>query len=131
MRERKSKKPSTRQQSNPQPNDHEITRRMLHCCTTVAAQVLGSSCSSPGTQSLTFCRHYCTILQIFCSAKMPSWLSNKISRQQLMSIWGPVVGESVAERDVDIDALIALNRFNGGNKITHKTISYLDDRYYL
>ena len=48
-----------------------------------------------------------------------------------MSIWGPVVGESVAERDADIDALIALNRFNGGNKITHKTISYLDDRYYL
>lgn len=60
---------------------------------------------------------------------MPSWLSNKLSRQQLLSVWGPVDAESVAERDADIDALILLNKFYGGNRITHQTISYLDDRY--
>ena len=77
--------------------------------------------------SSTLTSSNCLLLLSF-STKMPSWLSNKLSRQQLMSVWGPVDGESVAERDADIDALIALNRFNGGNRITHKTISYLDDR---
>jgi len=58
-----------------------------------------------------------------------------MGRQQLLSIWGPVEkgeggGSTIREkdRDSDIEDLILLTKFNGGNKLTHKTVSYLDDR---
>ena len=60
-----------------------------------------------------------------------------MGRQQLLSIWGPVnKGEEGSEirekdRDSDIDDLLLLTKFNGGNKIAHKTVSYLGDRQVL
>ncbi len=60
-------------------------------------------------------------------------MTNRLSRQQLLSIWGPLEDPATQEkdRDSDIENLILLARFNGGNKIAHKTITYLNDRQVL
>lgn len=57
-------------------------------------------------------------------------MTTRLSRQQLLSIWGPLEDPAIQEkeRDEDIENLILLARFNGGNKLAHKTITYLDDR---
>ena len=74
------------------------------------------------------------------SAKLPFSMSNLLARQQLLSIWGPIDDGPIdatvdvetekrrSERDFDIETLISLNRFKGGNKITYQTIMYLNDR---
>lgn len=63
------------------------------------------------------------------SSKMPKPMMDRASKQQFVSIWGPTTEESeIEERDKDIMAMSMLTRFNGGNSLAYKTISYLKDR---
>jgi len=54
--------------------------------------------------------------------KLPSL--ERFARQQLGSIWG----KFTENMDEDITNIIDINKYKGGNKITHKTVTYLRDR---
>ena len=43
------------------------------------------------------------------------------------SIWSPTYAD-VAQREADIDDILAMIRINGGTNILHKSMSYLLDR---
>lgn len=60
------------------------------------------------------------------NSKLPEGISASFARRQLSSIWGPQTPES--EMNEDMDAILALHRFNNGLSVAHKTISYLKDR---
>ena len=59
------------------------------------------------------------------SRLLPSWISKAISRHQLSTLWGDNV-ETIEE---DIEAILSLIRWNGGQELSYKTGSYLKDRY--
>lgn len=50
-----------------------------------------------------------------------------VSLFQLRSIWSPSYSDP-HQMEEDIGDLLALKSFNGGDKLTHKTMSYLNDR---
>ncbi len=63
------------------------------------------------------------------STKVPKAVLDFVVSRQLTSIWGPVPDEAAEKRKAeDIEAMAMLTRFNGGQSISHKTISYLKDR---
>lgn len=60
---------------------------------------------------------------------LPLSLHKKLSERQLGSIWSPNLDEAAtAQRDQDIQDMVAMTRYNGGRAVLIKTISYLNDR---
>ena len=55
---------------------------------------------------------------------LPHWLSHAISRRQLSTLWG----DNVDNMEEDIEAIVSLMRWKGGQELTYKTGSYLKDR---
>lgn len=60
------------------------------------------------------------------NTKIPESLARKIHRQQLSSISGPETNPVHFEQD--LEALFFLMRYQGGSRLIHKTVSYLNDR---
>ena len=48
--------------------------------------------------------------------------------KQLKTLWGPDYPGAETTMTTDIEDIMALNSYNGGDKIFHKSISYLKDR---
>ena len=61
-------------------------------------------------------------------SKLPPSVTDYLLKKQLMSIWSPEYKDK-AQMDRDIEDIMRLNDLNGGDRIIHKTITYLLDRY--
>ena len=59
--------------------------------------------------------------------KIPSWIAGRGFHRQLNSIYGPDVPQ--ADREQDVEAMFSLTHLNQGASISHKTVSYLNDRF--
>ena len=59
------------------------------------------------------------------ASRLPESVLRKINQQQLSEIWGN--GDEAMKQE-DMANIFEINRYKGGNKLFHKTVSYLSDR---